>query len=593
MGAEAPPPVVTGCSGPAAGSGLGFTLTAVGSGFLPGSALLLNGSLLATNSSSATQLTASAPSGFAFGADGARISALSNGIQADCILINLAPPPYISKVKPNQIDAGSPAFEVTISGSNFAPDSVVTLAGAQLAASFQTPGQLKASAPATAAAISGRYDFTVVNSGSGSSNPVPLYVQPVLAQITPETVAKGSPATRIAATGAGFVSTDVLVLNNSGDSLKLPTTYVGPTVLTAVVPATALISSFHGSLSVLDSDSRSGASSRALPFTVGRLPILNFLAPGATTAGGPGFTLIAGGDGFVEGSVLRWNGVALPTTYLGATRLNGYVAAELVAKAGAAGIAVVGEGGATSDASRFAINPADASLPEPYVSTEGIVNAASYLPSIAPGSLISIFGSNLAGESESAASTPLPKTLQDASVTINGDAVPLLLVSATQINAQVPFETQPGTATLVLTVNGVSSAPAVFEIAGSAPGVFTASGNHAVAGNFPEWTPNSPEYPAAPGQYVIVYLTGQGLVDNLVETGAAAAAAPQSAAKAQVEAWVGGQPALVDFLGLAPGYVGVAQMNLLVPNVDSGEQFLQLTVGGRAANPTTLSIRSN
>ena len=592
-GADATPPVVTGCAGPASGSTLGFTLTVVGEGFLPGATLLWNGSPLATIRSNATTLSASAPSGFVFSADGARISAFSNGVKADCFLVNLAPPPSVARVLPNQIDTGGQAFQVVVSGGNFGQDSVVNWAGIPLATGFQGPGQLTAWVPASAVAVSGRYDITVVNSGAGSSNPVPFFVQPVLAGITPETAAAGSPDTRMTAAGAGFVPTDVLVLDGARGSLKLPTTYAGPTVLTAVVPAAELANAFQGSLSVLDRDPQSGAFSRALPFTVGGALILNSLAPSATTAGGPGFTLIAGGGRFVPGSVLRWNGSDLPTVFVSATRLSGYVVAELLAGAGTAAIAVVNPDGLASNISRFAIKPAGADSAAPYAGTEGIVNAASSLPSAGPGALISIFGLNLASETDSATGTPLPNAIRGVSVTINGDPTPLLLVSATQINAQVPFETQPGIATLVVTVNGVRSAPAVFEVAATSPGVFAHPDKHAVAGNFPDGTLNSPENPARPGQYVVVYLTGQGLVDNPVETGAAATTPPPSAAIAPVEAWVGGQPAMVDFLGLAPGYVGVAQMNLVVPNVGSGEQFLQLTVGGRAANPTTLSIRSN
>lgn len=191
-GADATPPVVTGCAGPASGSTLGFTLTAVGEGFLPGATLLWNGSLLATIGSDGTTLSASAPSGFAFSADGARISAFSNGVKADCYLVNLAPPPSVARAQPNQIDTGGQAFQVVVSGGNFGQDPVVNWAGIPLATGFEGPGLLTAWVPASAVAVSGRYDITVANSGAGSSNPVPFFVQPVLAGITPETAAAGS-----------------------------------------------------------------------------------------------------------------------------------------------------------------------------------------------------------------------------------------------------------------------------------------------------------------------------------------------------------------------------------------------------------------
>ncbi|MBM3795719.1 MAG: hypothetical protein FJW31_17060, partial [Acidobacteria bacterium] len=62
-----------------------------------------------------------------------------------------------------------------------------------------------------------------------------------------------------------------------------------------------------------------------------------------------------------------------------------------------------------------------------------MVNAADYTAAIAPGSLIAIFGSNLAPATISAASTPLPTALAGASVEVNGQPIPLFFVSAGQI----------------------------------------------------------------------------------------------------------------------------------------------------------------
>lgn len=70
-----------------------------------------------------------------------------------------------------------------------------------------------------------------------------------------------------------------------------------------------------------------------------------------------------------------------------------------------------------------------------------VVNAASYDAGVAPGSIISIFGTGLASQTAQAASVPLPATLGGTSVTISGlGNVPLYFVSPTQINAVVPFQ---------------------------------------------------------------------------------------------------------------------------------------------------------
>src|SRR5580704_9762797 len=80
------------------------------------------------------------------------------------------------------------------------------------------------------------------------------------------------------------------------------------------------------------------------------------------------------------------------------------------------------------------------SAQSPVVSAGGVVSAASFVAPVAPGSLVSIFGSNLAPQAAQAASIPLPILLGGVAVSFNGLMAPLLYVSANQINAQLPFE---------------------------------------------------------------------------------------------------------------------------------------------------------
>jgi uncharacterized protein (TIGR03437 family) len=229
--------------------------------------------------------------------------------------------------------------------------------------------------------------------------------------------------------------------------------------------------------------------------------------------------------------------------------------------------------------------------PLPAVSPAGIVNAASSSRSIAPGSLISIYGSNLAKVDSSASVVPLPVSLNGTSVSINGRPAPLLFVSRSQINALVPFEALSGDARMVVAVNGQESSPAAFDVIPTAPGIFTVLGeNHALAVNVTDGTPNSSGHPAQPGEYVTIFLTGQGLLDNPVATGAAAGTSPLSRPLATVAVAIGGQPAEIQFAGLAPGFVGLLQINLKVPDISSGEQSLTVSIGDISAVPAVLSI---
>ena len=94
----------------------------------------------------------------------------------------------------------------------------------------------------------------------------------------------------------------------------------------------------------------------------------------------------------------------------------------------------------------------------------GVVNAANFQPPVAPGALISIFGSNLATGQAEAHALPLPTNLLGTMVFINGIAAPLLYVSPSQINAQVPYEIPPNTsATISVHVNNTASSNSTLE----------------------------------------------------------------------------------------------------------------------------------
>jgi adhesin/invasin len=89
-----------------------------------------------------------------------------------------------------------------------------------------------------------------------------------------------------------------------------------------------------------------------------------------------------------------------------------------------------------------------------------------------------------------------------------------------------------------------------------------------------------------------VYLTGIGPVDNPVPTGAAAPLTSLSWATLPNSATIGGWTARVRFLGLAPGFVGLAQANLEVPpGLSPGQYPIVITVGGVPSNAATLYVQ--
>ena len=218
-----------------------------------------------------------------------------------------------------------------------------------------------------------------------------------------------------------------------------------------------------------------------------------------------------------------------------------------------------------------------------------VVNGASFQPgSLAGGTIFSIFGSNLASGVSGAASLPFPTQLGGVSITLQGLAVPLIYVSAAQINAQIPFGIPDGPASMVLTSGAAIASPVNVPISGLSPGLFLA-GQHAAAQN-QDFSANTSSNPAAPGSVLQVYFTGQGALDRYVATGAASPGSPPANVVAATTATIGGQNATVMFSGMTPGVAGLAQANIVVPNLAPGDYPLQLTVGGIAANPGTVSV---
>lgn len=219
-----------------------------------------------------------------------------------------------------------------------------------------------------------------------------------------------------------------------------------------------------------------------------------------------------------------------------------------------------------------------------------IVNGASFAnQGVAPGSIVTILGSNLATQTGQPPGFPLPTTFDGVTVTANDIALPLLYVSPTQINAQLPYSAAIGNGTLVVRSGANISAPMAFTTVAASPGIFLTGNQQAVAVN----QNGIPNYggQSAPAQSVItVYMTGQGAVDNPVPDGVAVPATVLSRATLPASATINGAPATFQFLGLAPGYAGVLQANIVVPNVTGGNVLLIVTIGGVESNPAFVSI---
>lgn len=244
--------------------------------------------------------------------------------------------------------------------------------------------------------------------------------------------------------------------------------------------------------------------------------------------------------------------------------------------------------------------------PTPLFNLAGVVNAASYTAPVAAGSIAAVFGKNLAFGEESAIRVPLPYTLAQSTTRFGGSlpgegevvSAPLFFASSAQVNLQIPWELAGQTQTTMLsTVGTVAAATQVVTIAAFAPGIFamneagTGLGAILIGGT---GQLASVSRPAERGEYLSIFCTGLGAVSNQPVSGTAALASPLSVTRTTPTVSVGGVNAVVTYSGLAPGFVGVYQVNVQLPEgVASGSAVpVVITISGApASNTVTIAVR--
>ncbi len=228
-------------------------------------------------------------------------------------------------------------------------------------------------------------------------------------------------------------------------------------------------------------------------------------------------------------------------------------------------------------------------LMTPAISTNGVVNTGDFVPEISPGALATVGGTNFSS-GKASAKIPYPLALADVSVTVNGISAPMLYVQPTLINFQVPWEVQPGQGSVIVTVNGVSAAPATVTIGTAAPGIFLLSSTVGAIVNT-NGSINSSTNPAKGGSLVSVYLSGSGPVNPQPADGAAAGSNPYSLVTSSYSATIGQANATVQFAGLAPGAAGLTQFNIIVPTGLQPTTYpLTITINGEQSNTVGIAV---
>jgi uncharacterized protein (TIGR03437 family) len=192
-----------------------------------------------------------------------------------------------------------------------------------------------------------------------------------------------------------------------------------------------------------------------------------------------------------------------------------------------------------------------------------------------PGGLASLLGAGLTGtRTERSNSQPLPTQLAGVQVLVNGVSAPLLLASDSQINFQCPVLAQ-GTAMRIRveSTNGVltsplqavmqAAVPVLFQMDASGRGLATIAGTNEIA---METTDGIPSRPALRAENLTIHASGLGEVVDGVAAGTSAPLNRQVSSKNQIKLVIGDIEIDPQFAGLAPGTIGVYQVNAQVPS---------------------------
>ncbi len=263
----------------------------------------------------------------------------------------------------------------------------------------------------------------------------------------------------------------------------------------------------------------------------------------------------------------------------------------------------IGDQSFSATAGGLTVTFLDTARATPTISSGGVVNGASFASgqAVAPGSIISIFGSNLAETIAGAARLPLPLALGAVSVSFDQPAAGLSIpgrfffVSPGQLNVQVPWEFAGLTSVMLkVRIDDTVSAVYTLQLSDYAPGIFeyTIGGQKLGVVTHADGSIVTPSSPAKKGETVIVYATGVGPVDQQQASGSAAGAQPLAHTTQTPAVTVGSQSASVLFSGLAPFFVGLYQLNVTIPSgTPSGTQPLVITTSGIAGNAVNVPIQ--
>jgi outer membrane protein assembly factor BamB len=339
--------------------------TATGSGYTTSSVVKWNGTALTTNYVSATSLTATIPASDLAtpGSISVTVADTSGGDAGSAVvqfMITSQTAPTIVSLGPSVVTAGGIDFQLTVTGTNFAPAAKVLWNGIAIPTTFDSATQVTAQVTAAQIAAAGNVAVTVVNDAAagGTSNVSTFTVAiapaaPSLTAVSPSSVPAFSTGV-LTLTGTGFTASTLVLINGN----VLPSTHVSSTQIT-VGPTSFMYTS--GTTSITVEDPASGylpSNPVSITFTQ-PVPAISGVAPATVIAAQGALPLTVSGQFFTSTSIVYFNGSSRPTTLNNQGQLVAQLSAQDVAAAGTASITVEDPASSNlpSNASSLVIQP--------------------------------------------------------------------------------------------------------------------------------------------------------------------------------------------------------------------------------------------
>lgn len=232
----------------------------------------------------------------------------------------------------------------------------------------------------------------------------------------------------------------------------------------------------------------------------------------------------------------------------------------------------------------------------PAYSAAGIVNAANYAPGpFAANSVVTIFGSNLSNTSNGVSANEVPggtlptyEGMAGASVYVANMPVPLLYVSANQVNFLIPTNLIPGTVPVRVVKQGLTGPEINITLVPGAPALFSGPDGYVIAEDWnAAYAIVTSSAPAHAGDVVIVYATGLGAAGQNA-TGFVPTTAVPIDNLASLNVYVNGVPldrTDILYAGLTPGFAGLYQINMVLPADCGPDPEIRVAIGAQESQP--------